>query len=69
MTIFVSLLNGKSYIIEHLIYDLNFADCGSRVGIYANPYLWKGDIIFYKSQNIDDCLQFVKDNFKPIAFT
>lgn len=58
------------YTIEHFLVDLNFADCGSRTGIYATPYKWNGDMITHTKgeARIDGTYEFnpkkfVEDNF------
>lgn len=67
MTIFKNLNDNKSYIIEHLIYDIHHLNHGAFCGIYAYPYKWKGNTIHLQSKDIEECQQFVTDNFEPIS--
>jgi len=66
--------SNKLYTIEHFLVDLHFADCGSRTGIYATPYKWKGEVIKHtKGQarmgGIDEFnpKKFVAENFDIVG--
>lgn len=59
MTIFRNKLNGKSYIIEHLIKDLRFLNNNQFAGYYAYP-LDKSDILFSKDNEF-------LSNFIPVS--
>ncbi len=63
MNIYKHKENKKLYLIEHLIYDIHFADAGESKGVYASPYNHKGDEIIYKTKDFDEMREFVEENF------
>lgn len=67
MTIFTNINDNKLYTVEHMIVDLRFANCGEFCGIYAYPYNWKGNTIHLKSKDINECAEFVVNNFNPVT--
>jgi hypothetical protein len=54
-------------MIEHLQYDINYANRGENCGIYARPYDWTGEDVVLKSKCHIMCNQFVVDNFEKVS--
>lgn len=54
-------------MIEHLQYDINYANRGENCGIYARPYDWTGEDVVLKSKCHIKCNQFVVDNFEKVS--
>jgi hypothetical protein len=68
MKIYTNKNNNKSYTIEILKSPMPFLDGSSRLGVYAIPYLWEGDHIWFKSTDYNGaCLHWIYDNFTEIA--
>ena len=67
MKIYRSKLNNKLYTIEHLIYDIHFANNGESQGIYAYPYDWIGKEIHFLCKDVDKCSEYVTDNFDIVS--
>jgi hypothetical protein len=68
MTIFQNKLNKKRYFIEHLVLDIHHLNRNDFAGIYAFtfPVVSSKDNIYFKSQNKEECLNFVNENFEPL---
>ena len=69
MIIFRHNDTGKCYTIEHLVYDYKHLNNNAFAGIYAYPYLHKGQVITFISNDYIGCRHFVLNNFKPISKT
>ncbi len=68
MKIFKNKQNNKSYTIEILQSPMPFLDGNTRLGVYAYPYHWKGETIFFKSTDFNGkCKDWISENFDEIA--
>jgi len=73
MNIYKHKKNQLLYEIEHLIHDIRFTNRNANAGIYANPYLPQDynnpeNKIIFLSRNHQECINFVNENFEPIAY-
>ena len=55
--------NKKLYTITHLILDIHHLNNNVFAGIYAYPYKHKSKQITFLSNDKNECMNFVKDNF------
>lgn len=67
MNIYRNKENEKLYTIDHLILDIKHLNRNEFSGIYATPYNWVGELIYFKNKNHEKCLSFVEQNFEVVA--
>lgn len=68
MNIYRNKINNNLYTIEHLILDIKHLNRNAHAGIYAKPYLHKGEVIKYNSKSKELCEKFVNNNFILISY-
>lgn len=67
MTIYRHKENKKLYTIEHLIYDIRFANCNAFAGVYADCYKHNGENFYFQSKNHKECTEFIEKTFEKVS--
>lgn len=68
MTIYRNKANGKSYALSVLKNPIPFLDGTTRLGVYAFPYYWEGEVMFFRSTDYEgECKKWVEENFEELA--